>query len=82
MEWIMQAVKEVGGREKDEGLWEREWKGLRGELRTAMLGQGIGITGGVCMHLQLGQQGLDRPSEFGNENGYMYQTVEVSAGKR
>ena len=61
VEWMMQGVREVGGRELDAGLWEVGWDGLRRGLRSAVLGRGAGPLGGISMNIQLGQD-VERPS--------------------
>ncbi|KAG4443864.1 hypothetical protein IFR05_000630 [Cadophora sp. M221] len=61
VEWMMQGVREVGGREVDAGLWEVGWDGLRRGLRGAVLGKGVGAMGGTSMNIQLGRD-VERPS--------------------
>ncbi|KAH9214252.1 hypothetical protein DL95DRAFT_462241 [Leptodontidium sp. 2 PMI_412] len=61
VEWMMQGIREVGGREVDAGLWEVGWDGLGRGLRGAVLGKGAGAMGGTSMNIQLGQD-VERPS--------------------
>lgn len=59
IEWMMQGVREVGGRDVNAGLWEVGWDGPRG-LRRAVLGKSLGAIGGTSVNIQLGED-IERP---------------------